>query len=53
MSKISLRTCQNTLIKLERNKILKSKTEGKNKYFSLPPKYFHFHFGGFYFDKNY
>jgi predicted nucleotidyltransferase len=35
MSKISLRTCQNTLIKLERNKILKSKTEGKNKYFSL------------------
>jgi predicted nucleotidyltransferase len=35
ISKISLKTCQNTLVKLEKNKILKSKTEGKNKYFSL------------------
>ena len=35
LSKISLKTCQNTLINLEKAKILKSKTEGKNKYFSL------------------
>jgi predicted nucleotidyltransferase len=35
LTKIPLKTCQNTLIKLEKDKILKSKTEGKNKYFSL------------------
>ncbi|MBU0472428.1 MAG: nucleotidyltransferase domain-containing protein, partial [Nanoarchaeota archaeon] len=34
-SKIPLKTCQNTLAKLENQKILKSKIEGKNKYFSL------------------
>lgn len=35
ISKIPLKTCQNTLANLEKNKILKSKIEGKNKYFSL------------------
>jgi len=35
ISKLPLKTCQNTLINLEKAKILKSKTEGKNKYFSL------------------
>ncbi|MBS3165728.1 nucleotidyltransferase domain-containing protein [Candidatus Woesearchaeota archaeon] len=35
LSKLPLKTCQNTLINLEKAKILKSKTEGKNKYFSL------------------
>ncbi len=35
LSKIPLKTCQNTLTNLEKSKILKSKTEGKNKYFSL------------------
>ncbi len=35
LSKLPLKTCQNTLVYLEKNKILKSKTEGKNKYFSL------------------
>jgi len=35
ISKLPLKTCQNTLIKLEKAKILKSKIEGKNKYFSL------------------
>ncbi len=35
LTKIPLKTCQNTLINLEKDKILKSKTEGKNKYFSL------------------
>lgn len=35
ISKIPLKTCQNVLDKLEKNKILKSKIEGKNKYFSL------------------
>lgn len=33
--KIPLKTCQNTLNLLEKRKILKSKIEGKNKYFSL------------------
>jgi len=33
--KIPLKTCQNILIELEKEKILKSKIEGKNKYFSL------------------
>ena len=35
LAKLSLKTCQNTLKELEKSKILKSKTEGKNKYFSL------------------
>ena len=35
LSKIPLKTCQNVLASLEKTKILKSKTEGKNKYFSL------------------
>jgi predicted nucleotidyltransferase len=35
LAKLPLKTCQNTLINLEREKILKSKTEGKNKYFGL------------------
>jgi hypothetical protein len=35
LSKLPLKTCQNTLVNLEREKVLKSKTEGKNKYFSL------------------
>jgi len=35
LSKLPLKTCQNTLEKLERAKILKSKVEGKNKYFLL------------------
>jgi len=35
LSKLPLKTCQNTLVGLEREKILKSKIEGKNKYFSL------------------
>ena len=35
LSKLPLKTCQNTLRNLEKNKILKSKIEGKNKYFSL------------------
>jgi|SRR3989344_3690004 len=35
LSKLPLKTCQNTLLNLEKAKILKSKTEGKNKYFSL------------------
>jgi predicted nucleotidyltransferase len=35
LSKLPLKTCQNTLLGLENNKILKSKIEGKNKYFSL------------------
>ena len=33
--KIPLKTCQNVLAFLEKIKVLKSKTEGKNKYFSL------------------
>jgi len=35
LSKLPLKTCQNALLNLEKNKILKSKIEGKNKYFSL------------------
>jgi predicted nucleotidyltransferase len=35
LSKLPLKTCQNTLTNLEKAKILKSKVEGKNKYFSL------------------
>jgi len=35
ISKLPLKTCQNTLTKLEKSKILKSKIEGKNKYFLL------------------
>jgi len=35
LSRLPLKTCQNTLINLEKAKILKSKIEGKNKYFSL------------------
>jgi hypothetical protein len=35
LSKLPLKTCQNTLTNLEKAKILKSKIEGKNKYFSL------------------
>ena len=35
IAKIPLKTCQNTLINLEKIRILKSKVEGKNKYFSL------------------
>src|SRR3989344_1061511 len=35
LSKMPLKTCQNVLSNLEKAKVLKSKTEGKNKYFSL------------------
>lgn len=35
LSKLPLKTCQNTLLNLEKARILKSKIEGKNKYFSL------------------
>ena len=35
LAKLPLKTCQNTLANLEKEKILKSKTEGKNKYFAL------------------
>ena len=35
LAKLPLKPCQNTLIALEKEKILKSKVEGKNKYFSL------------------
>ena len=35
LTKLPLKTCQNALKNLEDNKILKSKVEGKNKYFSL------------------
>lgn len=35
LSKLPLKTCQDTLSILEKFKILKSRTEGKNKYFSL------------------
>ena len=35
LAKLPLKTCQNVLIILEKSKILKSKLEGKNKYFSL------------------
>lgn len=35
LSKLPLKTSQNVLASLEKNKILKSKVEGKNKYFGL------------------
>jgi len=35
LSKLPLKTCQNVLNSLEKDKILKGKIEGKNKYFSL------------------
>ncbi len=35
LAEVPLKTCQNILNDLEKEKILKSKTEGKNKYFSL------------------
>ena len=35
LAKLPLKTCQNALNCLEKEKILKSKIEGKNKYFSL------------------
>ena len=35
LAKLPLKTCQNVLINLEKKKVLKSKLEGKNKYFSL------------------
>src|SRR3989338_4922729 len=35
LSKLPLKTCQNALSNLEKAKVLKSKREGKNKYFSL------------------
>jgi hypothetical protein len=35
LAKLPLKTCQNTLVNFEREKILKSKIEGKNKYFNL------------------
>ena len=35
LAKLPLKTCQNALINLEKEKILKSNVEGKNKYFSL------------------
>ena len=35
LTKIPLKTCQNILVKLEKERILRSKIEGKNKYFSL------------------
>ena len=35
LAKLPLKTCQNVLLNLEKKSILKSKVEGKNKYFSL------------------
>ena len=35
LAKLPLKTCQNVLLILEKEKLLKSKVEGKNKYFSL------------------
>lgn len=35
LAKLPLKTCQNILSRLEKERILKSKVEGKNKYFSL------------------
>ena len=35
LAKLPLKTCQNVLVNLEKEIILKSKIEGKNKYFSL------------------
>ncbi len=35
LTKLPLKTCQNVLMALEKAKVLRSKIEGKNKYFSL------------------
>lgn len=35
LSKMPLKTCQNVIANLEKERILKSRVEGKNKYFSL------------------
>ena len=35
LTKLPLKTCQNTLLSLEKENIIKSKIEGKNKYFTL------------------
>ena len=35
LAKIPLKTCQTTLLNLEKERIVKSKIEGKNKYFGL------------------
>ena len=35
LARLPLKTCQNVLFNLEKERILKSKVEGKNKYFSL------------------
>ncbi len=35
LAKLPLKTCQNVLARLEKERVLKSKAEGKNKYFSL------------------
>lgn len=35
LAKLPLKTCQNILVNLEKERILKSKVDGKNKYFSL------------------
>jgi predicted nucleotidyltransferase len=35
LANLSLKTCQNVLASLEKEKVLKGKVEGKNKYFSL------------------
>ncbi len=35
LTELPLKTCQNVLVELEKEKILKGKIEGKNKYFSL------------------
>ena len=35
LAKLPLKTCQAALMSLEKNKILKSRVEGKNKYFTL------------------
>lgn len=35
LAKLPLKTCQNALINLEKERILKSNVEGKNKYFNL------------------
>lgn len=35
LSRLPLKTCQNVLARLEETRVLKSRTEGKNKYFSL------------------
>lgn len=35
LAKLPLKTCQNVLLSLEKKRILKSKIEGKNKYFNI------------------